>query len=137
MKVLSPTAHGVLDYLTVVFFALAPTLFDLQHPYSTAFYVLAAGYLLIAIGTDYPLGFLRMIPFPLHGGMELVSGLAFIVLPFLFGFSDEQPVARNLFIGSGIFFVLSWLMTDWKGVHAHAHERPRAGSLTTDAGLRH
>lgn len=137
MKVLSPSAHGVLDYITVAFFALAPTLFDLQHPYSTAFYVLAAGYLLIAILTDYPLGFLRTIPFPLHGGLELVSGLALIVVPFLFGFSDDQPVARNLFVGSGILFVLSWLMTDWKGVGTHANERPRTGSLMTDTSLRH
>ena len=135
MKVLSPSAHGVLDYITVAFFALAPTLFDLQHPYSTAFYVLAAGYLLIALLTDYPMSFRRVIPVPLHGALELVSGLAFIALPFLFGFSGDQPVARNLFIGSGIFFVLSWLMTDWKGVGTHAHDdnRPHARSMMSGA----
>ncbi|GAB2949614.1 hypothetical protein GCM10027048_13380 [Hymenobacter coalescens] len=139
MRVLSPSAHGVLDYLTVAFFALAPTLFDLQAPYATAFYVLAAGYLLIALLTDYPLGAMRMIPFPLHGGFELVSGLVFMVLPFVFGFSDDQPVARNLFIGSSIFFLLSWLMTDWKGVGTHAHDgRRHPGSLMTDGGnVRH
>ena len=114
MKILSPSAHGVLDYITAIFFGMAPFLFELEHPYSTAFYVLGAGYLLIALMTDYPLGWMRVIPFPVHGMMELLSGLAFIALPFLFGFSDEAPVVRNLFVGSGIFFLLSWLITDWK-----------------------
>lgn len=122
MKVLSPAAHGVLDYITVVVFALAPALLELQHPFSTAFYVLAAAYLLIALFTDYPLSLRRVIPFPVHGGLELVSGLVFIVLPFLLGFADDQPVARNLFIGSGIVFLLVWLVTDWKGVGTHAHD---------------
>lgn len=135
MKVLSPAAHGVLDYITVVVFALAPTLFELQHPFSTAFYVLAAGYLLIALLTDYPMSFRRVIPFPLHGAFELVSGLVFIVLPFLFGFADDQPVARNLFIGSGIVFLLVWFITDWKGVGTHAHDNngPHARSMMTGA----
>ncbi|GAA4377776.1 SPW repeat domain-containing protein [Hymenobacter koreensis] len=127
MRILSPPAHGVLDYITAIFFGMAPFLFDLQHPYSTAFYVLGVGYLLIALMTDYPLGWMRVIPFPIHGATELVSGLVFIVLPFLFGFSDEQPVARNLFIGSGIVFLFVWLITDWKAqthtMLTDAHER--------------
>ncbi|KUG06386.1 SPW repeat domain-containing protein [Solirubrum puertoriconensis] len=134
MKILSPSAHGVLDYIVSMFFLLAPLLFDLQHPFSTAFYVLGAGYLVVALLTDYPLGWMRIIPFPMHGAMELVSGLAFIALPFIFGFSDSEPVARNLFIGSGIMFVMSWLITDWKAAHGHSH----TGTLLTDAGeMRH
>ncbi|RTQ53362.1 hypothetical protein EJV47_01070 [Hymenobacter gummosus] len=137
MKVLSPAAHGVLDYITVVVFAMAPVLFDLPQPYSTAFYVLAAGYLLIALLTDYPLSFKRVIPFPLHGAFELVSGLVFIVLPFLFGFSDDQPVARNLFIGSGIMFLLVWFITDWKGVGTHAHDGGRDHARSMMTGVQH
>jgi hypothetical protein len=125
----------VLDYLTVAFLALAPTLFDLPAPFSTACYVLAAGYLLIALLTDYPLSVKRVIPFPLHGALELGSGLVFIVLPFLFGFADDQPVARNLFIGSGIVFLLVWFVTDWKGAGTHAHDvnGPHARSIMPDA----
>lgn len=114
MKILSPAAHGVLDYLTVAFFGLAPFLFGLTGTYATVCYVLAAGYLVITVLTDFPLGAMRIIPFPVHGGFELVSGPMFIAAPFLFGFADASPTARNLFIASGVVFLLVWFITDWK-----------------------
>ena len=114
MKVLSPSAHGVLDYMTVVFFALAPFLFELQGTYATVCYVLAGGYLLITLLTDFPLGVMRVIPFPVHGSFELVSGPMFIIAPWLFGFADDNPTARNLFVASGLVFLVVWFLTDWK-----------------------
>lgn len=113
MKVLSPFAHGILDYLTVAFFGLAPWLFNLEGAYATSCYVLAAGYLVIALCTDYPLGLMRLIPFPVHGRLELVSGLVLLLVPLIFGFVDDNPTARSLFIGSGVVFLLVWLLTDW------------------------
>ena len=114
MKVLSPSAHGVLDYMTVIFFALAPFLFELQGTYATVCYVLAGGYLLITLLTDFPLGVMRVIPFPVHGSFELVSGPVFIIAPWLFGFADDNPTARNLFVASGLVFLVVWFLTDWK-----------------------
>ena len=121
MKVISPTVHGVLDYLTVAFFALAPTLFGLTGTYATVCYILAGGYLVITLLTDFPLGFLRVLPFPVHGKLELVSGLMFLAAPFLFGFADENETARNLFMGSGVVFLLVYFLTDWR-----AQSRPVA-----------
>ena len=114
MKVLSPSAHGVLDYMTVIFFALAPFLFELHGTYATVCYVLAGGYLLITLLTDFPLGVMRVIPFPVHGSFELVSGPVFIIAPWLFGFADDNPTARNLFVASGLVFLVVWFLTDWK-----------------------
>ncbi|SNR46393.1 SPW repeat domain-containing protein [Hymenobacter mucosus] len=124
MKVISPRVHGMLDYGTIALFALAPTLFNFDGPYATACYVLAAGYLLITLMTDFPLGIFRMIPFPMHGGLELVSGLALLAVPFLFGFHDDNHEARNFFMGMGILFLGSWLLTDWRA-DTHTHTNPR------------
>jgi hypothetical protein len=110
-----------------MFFGLAPMLFDLQHPYSTAAWVLAGGYLLITLLTDTPLGLIRVIPFKVHGAMELMSGIAFLAIPFIFGFHDEAPNARNFFIISGVMALGAWLITDWQG-----HTR----TMLTDAGER-
>jgi hypothetical protein len=120
MKVISPRMHGMLDYGTIALFALAPTLFNFDGPYATACYVLAAGYLLITLATDFPLGVMRLIPFPMHGGLELVSGLALLAAPFLFGFHDDNTVARNFFMIMGIVFLGSWMLTDWR---ADTHAR--------------
>lgn len=119
MKVLSPTAHGVLDYATVALFALAPLLFGFEGPYATVCYVLAAGYLVITLLTAFPLGALKVIPFPVHGGLELVSGPVFLASPYLFGFADANPVARNFFMVVGVVFLIVWVLTDW-----HAQTRP-------------
>jgi hypothetical protein len=112
MKPISPTVHGVLDYMTCVFFALAPSLFGLSGAYATVCYVLAGGYLVISLLTAMPLGAIKAIPFWLHGRLELVSGLVFIASPWLFGFA-ENTTARNLFVGSGIVFLLVYSLTQW------------------------
>jgi hypothetical protein len=112
MKPISPTVHGILDYLTCAFFALAPSLFGLSGAYATVCYVLAGGYLVISLLTAMPLGVVKAIPFWLHGRLELVSGLVFIASPWLFGFA-ENTTARNLFIGSGIVFLLVYSLTQW------------------------
>jgi len=112
MKPISPTVHGILDYMTCAFFALAPSLFGLSGAYATVCYVLAGGYLVISLLTAMPLGAIKAIPFWLHGRLELVSGLVFIASPWLFGFA-ENTTARNLFVGSGIVFLLVYSLTQW------------------------
>lgn len=112
MKPISPTAHGILDYLTCAFFAAAPSLFGFTGAYSTVCYLLAGGYLVISLLTNMPLGAIKAIPFWLHGKLELVSGLVFIAAPWLFGFA-ENTTARNLFVGAGVVFLLVYSLTQW------------------------
>ncbi|WP_046246927.1 SPW repeat domain-containing protein [Hymenobacter terrenus] len=133
MKAISPTLHGVLDYGTCAFFALAPSLFNLQGTYATVCYVLAAGYLVISLLTNMPLGAMRVIPFPVHGKLELVSGLVLIASPWLFGFANDNETARNLFAGAGIVFLLVYFLTDW---YAQTREASN-GHTISSAGTRH
>jgi hypothetical protein len=125
MKLISPTLHGILDYLVCAFFALAPTLFGLDGMYATVCYLLAGGYLVVTLLTNMPLGAAKVIPFPVHGKLELISGLVFIASPWLFGFGDENETARNLFVGAGLTFVAVYFLTDWyaqtqaPAVHGH------------------
>jgi len=131
MKAISPTLHGVLDYLTVGFLALAPTLFDLHGTYATACYVLAAGYLVISLLTNMPLGLMRAIPFKVHGKLELVSALAFLAAPWLFGFADDNETARNLFVALGVLFLGTYFLTDWD---AQTHPADNHGRTITGKG---
>ncbi|RZK88815.1 MAG: hypothetical protein EOO62_37085 [Hymenobacter sp.] len=112
MKPISPTAHGLLDYLTCGFFFTAPSLFDFTGTLMAVCYLLAGGYLVVSLLTNMPFGLFKLIPFWLHGRLELVSGFVFIASPWLFGFAGSA-VPRNLFIGSGIVFLLVFLLTQW------------------------
>ena len=62
-----------------------------------------------------PLGLVRVVPFPVHGKLELVSGFVFLASPWLFGFADDNPTARNLFIATGLVTLAVFFLTDWAG----------------------
>ena len=121
MKPISPTFHGLLDYLTCGFFLTIPSLFDLTGSLAGICYALAAGYLVVSLLTNMPLGLLKWLPFWLHGRFEMVSGLVFIASPWLFGYAGNTTM-RNLFIGVGIVFLVVFALTQWKPQHATTAE---------------
>lgn len=65
---------------------------------------------LLAIGgallTDYELGAVRVIPMPLHLGIDIASGALLALSPWLFGFSDRvlwpHLVLGIMEIGAGL-----------------------------------
>ncbi|MGI4834250.1 MAG: hypothetical protein ACRYFK_12410 [Janthinobacterium lividum] len=119
MKFISPTLHGVLDYLMCGFFLVIPSLLALTGGAATVCYLLAAGYLVVSLCTNMPFGLFGWIPFWVHGGLELVSGFVFIASPWLFGFAhpahgSETAGLRTLFIGVGVVFLLVYTFTQWR-----------------------
>ena len=115
MKPISPRTHGILDYATCGFFATAPAIFDLHGAYAIMCYVLDAGYFVVSLLTDMQLSAVRVIPFPVHGKLDLISGLILLASPWIFGFAAASETARNVFAGSGAVFLLVYLLTDWAG----------------------
>ncbi|MBA3686661.1 MAG: hypothetical protein H0W72_15675 [Planctomycetes bacterium] len=115
MKFLTPTAHGVVDYLVVLAFLAAPSLFNFTDNAATVAYVIAAAHLSYSLITRYPLGIVKAIPFPIHGTIELAAALSLFALPWVFDFSGDEA-ARNWFIGSGAAIVVVWLVTNYKAV---------------------
>ncbi|WP_310397996.1 SPW repeat protein [Hymenobacter sp.] len=132
MKAISPTVHGLLDYATCAFFALAPWLFGFAGAYATVCYVLAGGYLVVSLLTNMPLALVRVLPFPLHGKLELVSGLVFLASPWLFGFANDNETARNLFVAAGAVFLVVYALTDW---YAQTRGAGLRGHTITGAGV--
>ena len=111
MKIISPTFHGYLDYVTVVLFLVAPTLVGLTGAAGTFAYALAAIHLAMTLVTDFPLGAAKVIPFAIHGWVERVVGPALILLPFALGF--DAP-ARLFYIMIGAVIILVGLVTDYR-----------------------
>ena len=81
--------------------------------------------MVVSLITNMPLGAFRLLPFWLHGRLELVSGPVFIISPWLFGFADANPVARNFFVIMGVVFLLVFLCTQWR---AQEQGRPAMSS---------
>ncbi len=112
MKVITACPHRVLDYVTVVAFALAPKAVGLVGAASTLAYALAGVHLLLTLVTQCPGGRARPVPLRVHGAIELVVGLALVVLPWLAGWTG---VARTFYVVAGVVILCVWAASDYRG----------------------
>ncbi len=110
MTLLSTRAHGALDYATVAVFALAPTTLGLTGFAATLSYLLAAAHLLMTVVTAFPAGVVALVPFRVHGMVELAVGAALAVLSL----TAFEGVARTFTLVMGIVLLLVWLATSYK-----------------------
>jgi hypothetical protein len=112
MKLNSKT-HGAIDYLVVVFLFLSPTLFGLKDITTTFTYVLAAIHLLLTITTKFEFGLVKIIPFKIHGVIELIVSIVLIGVAFYLG-NLEGELSRNFYLSFGVAVFITWLITDYK-----------------------
>ena len=122
MKLLTPLWHGVLDYWLAVLFILAPTLFGFDAAARPLSHAVGIAYIVASIVTRYPLGVLKILPFPAHGVLEMLAALSWIAMPFLAGFAADAA-ARNFFIGAGVALVLVVAITDYRAASLPRGER--------------
>src|SRR3954471_17513322 len=101
LKVLNPTIHGALDYALALAFIFAPGVLGFPHAAAVLSQIIGVIYLGASLLTRYPLGALRVIPFPVHGVIESLMALAWIVMPWVFGFANHVA-ARTFFVVAGI-----------------------------------
>ena len=109
-KPISPKVHGVVDYLTVPLLLAAGPLFGFEGRPAEITSTLAGVVLVYSLFTAYPLGFVKMIPFPMHRVIDIVFGMAMLVSPFVLGYDSA---ARNFFVFLGIVSLVVVALTDF------------------------
>jgi hypothetical protein len=113
MRFISPRVHGIIDYLVVVFLLASPIYFGLTGLLATFTYALAFVHLLLTILTDYAPGIFKLIPFQVHGAIELLVGVILISLAYtLF---NDKPDGKLFYVIFGTYLLLTWLVTDYRG----------------------
>ena len=91
MRIIPTRIHGMLDYGSGLLLILAPYIFDFADG-TAAQYVpqaIGAGILLMSLVTDYELSLAKLVPMPVHLGVDVAGGLLLAVSPWLFGFADR------------------------------------------------
>lgn len=131
MRVLAERAHGYLDYATIVYLAIAPSLFGLSGSPAAVFYVLAMVHLCLTLSTAFALGAVRLVPFRWHGGLEWAAALLLGSMPWLAGYVQDT-VARNVSVATAIGIGIVSLLTDYHHVGATTHERALAEEPDTE-----
>jgi hypothetical protein len=122
MKLIGSRLHGILDYLTVAVFALAPTVLELRGIAVGLSYTLAVAHLLVTLATDFDRGVVHLLPAHWHGWIEFVVALVLLAAPWILGFG-EDPMARSFFVAAGAVIFLVWALTAYRGW------RPASGGL--------
>lgn len=110
MKIISDTAHGILDYVTVTIFVLAPSILGLTGIAALVSYALAAIHLVMTLLTDMPLGVLKIIPLRLHALVEMVVGPVLVLAALLPNFLGDR---REFFSVMGLVILAVWLLSSY------------------------
>lgn len=112
LKILSPRIHGVLDYAVVALFLLAPTLFKLEGTAATVAYVVAGIHLSLTLLTAFPMGVIKLIPFKVHGVIEVAALLGIAAAPWIFGFADNAA-PRNFYLAAAALIAGVVVLTNY------------------------
>ena len=115
MKIISSKVHGLLDYATVVFLLLAPTIFQMEGTLCTFTYVLAGVHFALTALTDFEVGLLKVIPFRIHGLLEVVVSIALAGVGLWFRNSGND-LGFYFYIGLAIVIMIVFLLTDFKSM---------------------
>jgi hypothetical protein len=117
MRILDARIHGMLDLITVLAFLLGPLLFGLGGSPAAIAYTLAIVHLAMTLLTRFPMGRWKVIPFPFHGIVELIVGVALLILPSYAGYAPGSP-ARRFYLAMGAVILVVWALT------AYGAEKP-------------
>ena len=108
---ISPAVHGILDYLLAAVLIVAPLV--LHYHDETAkviMLVLGGAATVLAVGTNWSRGIIRVLPPVVHGVADIGATIALIVVPFIFGFSDHT-LALVVYVVIGAGGLLATLLT--------------------------
>src|SRR4051812_8474495 len=111
-KPISARVHGILDYATVAAFLNAPMVLGFHGTPASIVYWLSGIHLLMTGFTDFPLGVFKIIPFRIHGVIDLVAGIFLLVAPWVFGFAADSA-ARNFFVAMAVIGFIVVALTDY------------------------
>ncbi len=110
MRFIPTRIHGAIDYLTGLILIMAPFVLGFADNGAAQWVpmILGAAILIMSIMTNYELSLVKLIPMPLHLGVDIAGGLLLLASPWLFGFADRVFWPHVII---GIFEIGTALMT--------------------------
>ena len=123
MGIIPPNVHRIMDYVVVVLFALAPTLFHLNGNTRMLSYALAVVVLLMTLATQFPGSARRPIPFHVHGIIDFVLGVCLVAIPLLRHWTFG---ARKFYLGVGILILVVAALTRFRDTAVPVRTAPIA-----------
>ena len=98
-----PQVHGILDYPLAAVLIAGPLVLDFDYKAATVIALaFGGGAAILAVGTNWATGIVKVIPPLLHGYVDLIVTVALIVLPFAVGLSYRtNALLFYVIVGAG------------------------------------
>src|SRR4051794_4535084 len=113
LRLLRPGTHALADYMAAITVIVTALVIDGPSSARTFGLVVGIVYLLASLMTRYPLGLIKVIPFPVHSAADYLAGLALIVVP-LAAFYRDNKGASWAYILTGIAVLGVSMITDYQ-----------------------
>jgi hypothetical protein len=109
--IIPPLVHGILDYPLAAVLIVLPLVLDFDDAAAKWIaFGLGIGAAVLAVGTAWRTGIVRVIPPLLHGYTDITVTVALIVLPFIIGF-ESHTTALVFYLIVGAAGLLATLAT--------------------------
>jgi hypothetical protein len=95
IRFITPNQHGIIDFVVAAALIVAPFALGLGASSPLAIWIsVATGVVVVAMSllTDYRYGLLRIVPFWAHLSIDGVVGVAYALIPTIFGFSGIDAI---------------------------------------------
>jgi hypothetical protein len=119
---ISPRVHGTLDYLLAAVLIAGPLVLNFHDDTATVFVLVVGGAAsLLAVGTNWSRGIVRVIPPVVHGVADIGATIALIIAPFVLGYSEHGlATVFCIVVGAGglVATLLTRFESDLQPVHA-------------------
>ena len=109
IRFLSPTVHGIFDYLAALALIAAPFVLGLGKISPLVYWLsVIAGAVLIfySLLTNYSYSLAKVIPFKVHLVFDLIAGIVFVAAPFVLGLVGLAKL-YCLVMGIGVILVVA------------------------------
>jgi len=113
MKIISSKVHGILDYATSAFLLLSPTLFKMDGSLCTITYILGVVHFCLTALTIFGVGIIKIIPFRIHGLIEVVVAIGLAALAFWF-YHNDNTLGFYFYMALAVTIMLVFVLTDFK-----------------------
>lgn len=112
-KPISRRMHGFIEHNYIAAVATAPQTVGFEDEETAVMLtrVFSSGVLVTSILTRAEWGMIRAIPYKAHLTIDLVSSIAALAVPWLFGFSRNER-ARNTFLTMGVSGIIVGLLSE-------------------------
>jgi len=129
LRSIGAVSHGIIDYVLAVLLLFGPEIAHFAGRQAIWCRLIGALLLIVALLTRYPLGIVKMIGFVSHGVVEIILGIALLILPWTRGFS-AGVLSRNFFVSMALLILVVWLLTDFRAIRGRSADRAAAPKPT-------